>query len=223
MTTETTLTTIEEQEAEQRQLDEMILEEEAEKAMETKPVVKKTVKIKSPWVAVRATKSGNPSKLKKDTHRFTSRKIAKEFAKEQSGSWWISDERKADVLPVKVTFGAEVTPDEAPVVKTTKKTPKTSTGVKPDERELVEVIMRVGGLKSKSGPQAITITAEVKLLGREECYSMAFATFSPGDHCKVTFRLNPGSRNARVIRECVPASKKEIKTAYQQAMAAALN
>ena len=208
MTDATSLTTLTEQEAEQRALD-------TETKTEETTVKTKTAK---GWRLQRLTAKGNPSKASKDTTTHTTKKSATALAKNSPQySWLISNLAKPDVPAITLSFTAP-DPVEEPVVEKPAKTKK----VVKDERPLVTALVRCSGIITPSGPTVTVIWADGSLAGKWSYDSNAWSEFIEGQHIQATFRVDE-AKGKRMIKSAILATADQIEDGYNQALMEAIS
>jgi hypothetical protein len=117
--------------------------------------------------------------------------------------WALMDASKADEegwKPTKYEGGIEPEPPKAGKAKV-------------DDRERVEVLLRVTGQVSKSGTCAVTVAGDhEKLMGLGHYHNREFGVFLEGTMILVTFAIDPDGRVKRVIKDIHKATEGEILT-----------
>jgi hypothetical protein len=182
------------------------LDEETTTTKESKMTAKTTTA--KGWRITRLTAAGKPSKNTSDTIVKSTKKAAKEFAKNKGTKWsWLLENlAKPDSKPETISFQAPAKPETKAPAKTTKKTKAPKKTV-----PTVIALLRSNGMTSKSGRNARVVGRYPKELGGKAFFdNHGFG--DEGDYNFVEFKIHEGSRNCRVIRDIKPATPEAVAT-----------
>ena len=174
------------------------------------------------WVLTKLTVKGKkPSKRAADSHRFTSMKAAKAFARNEGANYQLVNEKKSDQAPLMISF-ATPDPVELPGDGPDEKPAKVKKTPKKDDRPLVTALVRCSGIITPSGPTVTVIFADGSLAGKASYDSNAWSEFNESQHIQATFRVDE-AKGKRMIKSAVLATTDQIEAGYQAAMLEAIS